>query len=117
MPRQNMIWDDEQQRGNPTKSSAVNNIIGKVKKHEARGTGVSSCARRAVEWDEFISLLTLARMVLRDKAAIMLLALLTLQWQLIARVDNCLRLATTTILFNFRDPFTLWIKMCWSKNI
>ena len=95
----------------------MNNIITKVKKHEARGMGVSSSARRAVEWDEFISILTAARIVLRDKASIMLLALLTLQWQLIARVDDCLRLATTTILFNFRDPYTLWIRMCWSKNI
>ena len=55
MPRANMAWDDVSERGNPTRSSAVNKLISKIKKHEVRGTGVKSQARRAVEWEEFIN--------------------------------------------------------------
>jgi len=50
MPRQNMQWDDFAHRGNPTKSTAVNKVIAEIKKHEVRGTGVPTSARRAVEW-------------------------------------------------------------------
>ena len=121
MPRANMVWDDVSGRGNPTKSSAVNKFISKVKKHEVRGTGVASQARRAVEWEEFINVLIATREVFstpgKERAMIFLLAVLSFQWQLIARIDDIMQLATSTILFNYRDPFTLHIKMCWSKNI
>ncbi len=46
---------------------------------------------------------------------IFLLAVLTLQWQLIARINNIMQLAMSTLLINYREPFTLHIKMCWSK--
>ena len=41
MPRQNMQWDDLAERGNPTRSTAVNKVILAIKKHEVRGTGVT----------------------------------------------------------------------------
>jgi hypothetical protein len=42
---------------------------------------------------------------------------LMLQWQMIGWIDDVMQLATSTILKNARYPFTLHIKMCWSKNI
>ena len=48
---------------------------------------------------------------------IRLLALLTLQWHFIGRIDDCMQLATTTVLYNYSTPFTLYIKMVYSKNI
>ena len=119
MPRQNMPWDDLAMRGNPTKSSAVNKVIATVKKHEVRGSGVPSNARRAVEWQEYLNVLIATRIIFSNKQAIMirLLAMLTLQWQFIARIDDCMKLSTTTVLFNYSAPYTLYIKMVWSKNI
>ena len=119
MPRRNMPWDDIVLRGNPTKSVAVNKVITDVKKHEVRGTGVPTNARRAIEWQEFVDILTATREVFADKPAAMfrLLAILTLQWHFIARIDDCMQLVTTTVLFNYSAQFTLYIKMVWSKNI
>jgi hypothetical protein len=48
---------------------------------------------------------------------LLILAVLMLQWQIIGRIDDVMQLATSTILKNARYPFTLHIKMCWSKNI
>jgi hypothetical protein len=119
MPRQNMQWDDLAHRGNPTKSSAVNKVIVDIKKHEVRGTGVPTNARRAVEWQEYIDVLTAARSVFADKpdAMFRLLAIMTLQWHFIARIDDCMKLSTNTVLYNYSAPFILYIKMAWSKNI
>ena len=119
MPRQNMQWDDLALRGNPSKSSAVNKVIKKVKRHEVRGTGVPTNARRAVEWQEYLNVLIATRIIFSNKqtAMIRLLAILTLQWQFIARIDDCMKLSTTTVLLNYSAPFTLYIKMVWSKNI
>ena len=121
LPRQNMPWDDITQKGNPTRSRAVHHMIQKVKVHEVRGTGVQSNARRAVEWEEFVNVLIAVREIYSEssKAHSMLMALsvLTLQWQLIGRIDDIMQLRTSTVLFNVRDSFTLHIKMSWSKNI
>ena len=67
-------------------------MIQKVKVHEVRGTGVQSNARRAVEWEEFVNVLIAVREIYSEssKAHSMLMALsvLTLQWQLIGRIDD-----------------------------
>ncbi len=119
MPRQNMQWDDIANKGNPTRLAAVNKVIVEVKKHEVWGTGVPTSARRAVEWQEYIDVLTAVREVFsnRPDTMIRLLAILTLQWHFIGRIDDCIQLATTTVLYNYGAPFTLHLKMVWSKNI
>ena len=61
MPLRSMPWDDINLCGNPTRSTAVNEVISKVKKFEVRQEGVSSQARRALEWEEFYLLLVLVR--------------------------------------------------------
>ena len=102
-------------------SEAVNKVIDLVKRHEVKGTEKPSNAHRAVGWDEFLNVLTATREFFtsrhRENSMIMLLTVLTIQWQLIARIDDMMRLQTSTILFNSDNPFTIYIKMCWSKNI
>ena len=66
MPLRSMQWDDIYQRGNPTRSSAVNDVITKVKKYEVRREGVTSAARHPLEWEEFCSLLVLAHHLYAD---------------------------------------------------
>ena len=95
MPRRNMVWDDVRKEGNPTKSQAVNDLIKKIERHEVRGTGVATTARRPIEWEEYIMLLIAARHVFsnREKAMYMILAVMSLQWHFIGRIDNimCLK--------------------------
>ena len=118
MPLRSMQWDDIYQRGNPTRSSAVNDVITKVKKYEVRREGVTSAAHCPLEWEEFCSLLMLARHLYADiDLWFFLTAVLCLQWQIIGRIDDVMKLAKSTLLFNSREPSTLNIKMNWSKNI
>ncbi len=117
MPRIAMNWDDINQIGNPTKSSAVNNMIRGIALHQVRGTGVKPSARRAFEWVEFVSVLLATRQLFSETITSTLLAVMTLQWQLIGRIDDVMKLATSTVLKHTLYPFALNIKMCWSKNI
>ena len=120
LPRQNMPWDDITQKGNPTRSKAVHHMIQKVKVHEVRGTGVKLNSHRAVDREEFVNVLVAVREIYsqsKEYSMLIALSVLTLQWQLIGRIDDIMQLRTSTVLFNVRDSFTLHIKMSWSKNI
>ncbi len=46
-----------------------------------------------------------------------MLGILSVQWQLIGRIDGVMKLKKSTMSFNLQYPFSLMIKMCWSKNI
>lgn len=118
MPCQRQQWDKITGQGSPTKSAAAQQVIKDLKKREVRGSAVLLQARRAIDWDEFMCLLvgTCLGFPLDDVQYIML-AVLMLQWQIIGRIDDVMQLATTTIQSNSMYPFTLQVKMCWSKNI
>ena len=114
-----MIWDPIRKEGNPTRSSEVNDVITKVKKFEVRKEGVVSKARRPLEYDEFINLMKMLRnderltMEERFEAS----CVLSLQWHLIARIDDLMKLKFENISGNAQNNFTLLCKMRWSKNI
>jgi hypothetical protein len=114
-----MIWDEVRKEGNPTKSHAVNEIIKEVEKHEVRGTGIETKARRPMEWEEFLSLLVAARTIFctRPEVMTLMLAVMTLQWHFIGRIDDIMNLYTTTVFPNLRHPGCLQVKMRKSKNI
>ena len=44
-------------------------------------------------------------------------AVFCLQWQIIGQIDDVMKFAKSTLLFNPREPLTLNIKLNWSKNI
>ncbi len=118
MPRRASSWDPITGIGNPTKSQTVNDVILGVKRYEVRGQGVNSRARRPVEWEEFVLLLVLTRHLYSTSPVLLVMVgVLTVQWQLIGRIDDVMKLDKSTIKFNLQSPFTLMIKMCWSKNI
>lgn len=62
MPRKRLQWDPIRKEGNPTRSDEVNDLIKRVIRFEVRREGVESNARRAIEYDEYLNLLTIARM-------------------------------------------------------
>ena len=84
----NSNWDDVLNRGNPTKAKEVNEMIKRVIKHEVRHEGVSSKARRAFDYKEFINLCKLVRRrgfstdssVIEGLRCSRLVAMLNLQW-------------------------------------
>jgi len=83
-----------------------------------RGEGVASQARRPMEWEEFISILVAIRKLYPGRELMdLMLSVLTLQWQLIGRIDDVMKLEKSSLSFNHRFPFTLLCKMTWSKNI
>jgi hypothetical protein len=119
MPRKRVAWDEVRKEGNPTQSELVNSLIKQVEKHEVRGTGLPTAARRPIEWEEFIMLLVAARMVFARKEETMALvgAVMTLQWHFIGRIDDIMSLVTTTVEANFQHVGCLQLKMRKSKNI
>lgn len=119
MPRRMIQWDDIRREGNPTKSIAVNEVIKKVMKHEVRKQGVESCARRPMEFDEYINALEIIRKgsEIHPFERFRLSAVLTLQWHLIGRVDDMMKMGFLDLSFNLSCPFSLICQLRWSKNI
>jgi len=125
MMMSNSAWDEFSNRGNPTKSKEVNECIKSVMKSEVRKQGVNSAARRALEYKEFLNLLTIVRKNAFDEDQtgqgqlkwIRLLSLLTLQWQLIGRMDDMMHLNFSCLTPNIQFPFSLNSRLRWSKNI
>ncbi len=75
---------------------------------------MASLEHHAINWDEFMCLLVGTCLVFPTHDAMLtMLAVLTMQWQIIGRINDLMQLATLTILKNLMYPFTLHIKMCW----
>ena len=90
----------------------------KGKKFEVWQEGVSSQAHCPLEWEEFYLLLVLIRHLFADSDVwFFLTAVFCLQWQIIGRIDDVMKLAKSTVLFNRCQPSTLCVKMNWLKNI
>lgn len=118
MLRRTRQWDSIVLQGNPTRSEDVNNFIKRVKKFEVRGEGIGSKARRELEWKEFLNVLRILkndpRLKKKKKKA---LAVLTLQWSLIGRIDDLLGLKIKNVSENLHVNGTLKFRVTNSKNI
>ncbi|ETP22309.1 hypothetical protein F441_04349 [Phytophthora nicotianae CJ01A1] len=106
-----------QREGNPTRSEAINQLIKTVKRFEVRREGVLSSARRPIEYDEFRDLLTFVQNDGKQTQHYKINSVFTLQWHLIARVDDMMKLRFENISPNVQNPGTLLCQMRWSKNI
>ena len=123
----NSPWDELSLRGNPTKSKEVNDCIKAVMKAEVRNQGVPMAARHAMEYKEFLNLLTIVRkkanihendeMECQSLKWCRLLSLLTLQWQLIGRMDDMVHMKFSNLTPNIEFAFSIKCKLRWSKNI
>ncbi|KAL3657121.1 hypothetical protein V7S43_018033 [Phytophthora oleae] len=118
MPRVNATWDPVTAQGTPTRSDAVNKLIKKVKRFEVRREGVGSNARRPIEFDEFVNLLKLVRAEENQSGSTyMMSCVLTLQWHIMARVDDMMKLQFDNFSPNTQYPSSLHCQVRWSKNI
>ena len=124
MLNQNSGWDEVNCRGNPTKSQLVNSFIKDLVKVECKDLGVKSQARRAMEFKEFLTLLKMIRKkgfgngqsMKGQLKWIRMAAFLSLQWQMIARMDDMMHLKFTNLCSNHDFPFCLKCTIRWSKN-
>ena len=122
MPRKNMKWDPVTLTGNPTMSCEVNDLIRYVERAEVQGWGAPDQSRRALEWSEFINVLLCIRTFFATgtgatRALIYpLLAILTLQWQLIGRIDDVMQLEKSCIARCYAYDFALTAQIKVSKT-
>ncbi|KUF81643.1 hypothetical protein AM588_10000277 [Phytophthora nicotianae] len=118
MPRRTVPWDPIRNEGNPTRSETVNAVIKKVKRCEVRREGVQSAARRPIEYGEFLNLLDQVHTG-NGKGSLKYLvcAVLTMQWHLIARIDDMMKLKFDSFSCSIHHPGSLICQLRWSKNI
>ncbi|OWZ22772.1 hypothetical protein PHMEG_0002469, partial [Phytophthora megakarya] len=118
MPRSTVPWDPIRKEGNPTRSDPVNKVIKSVKRFEVRREGVQSAARRPIEYAEFLELLGLVRAsTTKGWLKYLVGGVLTLQWHLITRIDDMMKLKFDSFAPNVQYPGTLTCQLRWSKNI
>jgi len=118
IPRRTLQWDPIRKEGNPTRSEYVNAVIKRVKRSEVRGEGVQSAARRPIEYEEFINVLEQVRSRSdRGNLKFSVSAALAMQWHLIARIDDMMKLKFDSLTCNLHHPGTLICQLRWSKNI
>ncbi|ETW07799.1 hypothetical protein H310_02228 [Aphanomyces invadans] len=94
MPRRMIPWDEPRREGNPTRSVVVNDVITLVMKCEVRRQGVESKAHRPIEFTEFMNALKVIRLCseFSELDRYRLGSVITLQWHLVARVDDMMKL-------------------------
>jgi hypothetical protein len=120
MPRKLIPWDPISLIGNPKKSKELNGLINGIKKFECRREGVPSQARRPIEFEEFKNLLDVTHdssVDTDDLCRCRMASVLRLQWQLIGRIDDMMKLKIDRISTNPSHAGTGNTKIEWSKNI
>jgi hypothetical protein len=112
-------WDDLHSHRNPTRSSAVNDLIATVKRKEARRPGKQSCADRPFEASEFIQVLNslqnqpASEFEKKYKYPAMLKTVL----HFIARGDDAAHIFKSSLQQSTQYPWMLMLKLRWSKNV
>ena len=120
MPNKLMTWDVIECRGNPTRSAAVNDLIKRVKKFEARRQGAPSKARRALKEHEFRHVMS--SLYQTDHTDIVVKygipALLAFQFHMIGRLDDSSKWLRTNLQMHDSYPGkAAKAKLCWGKNV
>ena len=70
--------------------------------------------KTTIEMDEFLNLL---KLLYEEKECYLLRFALTLQWHIMGRIDDALKLKFENFVPNLEYPFSMNIKLMWSKNI
>ena len=119
MPYKRVAWCEG--RGNPTRSSAVNDLLHHVKQLEARNEGAPSPAKCPLMEAEFLLKMKLMRQQgkeKRDWAHFIKYPTMSIwQFNFIGRVDDTGHHKVTDPKGHKRFPFVLQCKVRWSKNV
>ena len=116
MPNKHLGWNMVSLSGNPTRSPEINDLIKRVKRHEVRGEGVSSQARRALTLPEFRSLIGMATNSETFNLQVRIPSILKFQVHLIARVDDAAHVLMNKIRAHGMLDYALRVRLRWTKN-
>ena len=117
MPNNGPAWNVLTNSGNPTKSALLNKLIKTVKKKEVRRQGKPSSARRPFEPAEWEQAMEMIGRIQDRKVRYFARAVLTLQYNMIGRIDDTCKTKAEDLKPNAQFPFCLLGTMCWSKNV
>jgi hypothetical protein len=117
MPHRLIQWNFQQELGNPTKSTEVNDLIKAVIRKETRREGKPSQARRPFEKEEFLQVLRLCSEFRDPNIKYGIPCLIKFAFHLIARLDDSCEFKMKNFKVNFRYPDTLIGRLRWSKNV
>ena len=112
-----MPWNFELGRGNPTRSTDINDLIKAVVKKETREEGKESQARRPFEQEEFVQVVSLCSEFRNPNIRYGIPALFKFAYHLIARLDDSCKFKNKNFKVNLRYPDTLIGRLRWSKNV
>jgi hypothetical protein len=104
-----MPWDPVNNVGNPTRSLKFLKAINDVKKFEVRRQGTPTQIRRPIEYDKFLNVLDIVRDPEEEGYKLKrfrLASVLTLQWHLIGRSDDMMKLKVDRVGANHNHPGT-----------
>ena len=117
MPR-NQPWDGPSMIGNPTKSIEVNSLLRAIRKHEVRGEGRPSRAKRAITKAEFEQVMSELNSFDDLFRQYMIPAACKFQFVMIARVDDVCHFKEADLNENPLLPAcSLVARIRWSKNV
>ena len=119
MPR-DTPWDSVSQQGNPALSRAVRTVIDRVERAQTHGDGIASKARRPIEFQEFVSIFVAARLLYaaaHQKLCYLVTAVVAIQWHIIGRIDDTMRLTFSSIAHCPTFSYALKLRLSASKNI
>jgi hypothetical protein len=118
MPNKLAYWNNQANWGNPTKSTAVNEVVGAVKTKEAHGLGKKTQARRDFQKEEFDQVTDIGCNSKHPDVGYGIVALFLFAFIMIGRLDDCCKLRSNKIRATPRFPeFSLQSILEWSKNI
>jgi hypothetical protein len=109
IPRQLMTWDPVNNVGSPTQSLKVLKAINDVNTFEVRHQGTPTQIQRPIEYNEFLNVLDIVRDPEEDEDELKrcrLANVLTLQWYLIGRIDDMIKLKVDMVGANHNHPGT-----------
>ena len=116
MPQHNVVWDGT--RGNPTRSSALNELIRRVRRYEVRGQGSASQARRPLTEAEFRASVIEMRKGPDIYMRYGLPALFAFQFHMIGRVDDVCKWKKENLrAHEVHASKCAEARLCWSKNV
>jgi len=118
MPNNLMQWNELASVGNPTKSTAVNPIIKRVKKKEVRREGVPSQARKHFELEEFKAVIRALEEIDQDELRLFTSGIFRYQFSMVGRIDCSAHFQVANFWKNPQHPeFSILNRLCWSKNV
>ena len=111
-------WDEMHWRGNPTKSSIMNNLISFVKKKETRGQGKESKADRAFEHSKFQQVMnSFHNASSSDFSKYRYAAMIKFMFHFVCHGNNAAHVFKSSLKQSSEYPWALVCTLHWSKNV